>query len=55
MMFNMVREDFDFVNVSVSSEYINEPMQEVVELCTKSTGDRPEPLQGYQGVSLMHY
>ena len=29
----------------VSSEYIDDLMQEVVELCTKSRADRPEPLQ----------
>ena len=29
----------------VSSEYIDNLMQAVVEMCTKSRADRPEPLQ----------
>ena len=29
----------------VSSEYVDDLMQEVVELCTKSRADRSEPLQ----------
>ena len=29
----------------VSSEYVDDLMQEVVELCTKSRADRLEPLQ----------
>ena len=29
----------------VSSEYVDYLMQEVVELCTKSSADKPEPLQ----------
>ena len=31
--------------IYVSSEYVDDLMQEVIELCTKSRTDRQEPLQ----------
>ena len=36
----------------VSSEYIAYLMQQVVELCTMSRADRPEPLQESPNLSL---